>query len=248
MKRWTTLIGFVLCALGFAVGPASAQGQEVYFHGCGGNGDQIEPAEIVLTCADAKLRVEALKWSTWESVGARATGTLTYPDCPPKVPLVQCRSYAHDPVTFELSQAEYCPRYESWVFTQALVIDESAPTPATRNSPFRFPCLEQRPPKFFLGTNYASSLMLNALGRRPAFAFSAAGGRKVRCNHRVAQDRVKCRMSWYVGDLVFWGRGMIWITYPQHKPYWNFSYRIVRFNEYCAVVGGADCTKVYVKR
>lgn len=247
MKRLQTAICLLLCTVGFTVGAASAQGQAIYFHGCGGSGNQTEPAEVVLTCADAKLRVEALAWSTWELAGASATGTLTYPDCPPEVPLVKCRDYAHKPVVFALSQAEYCPRYEAWVFTQALLIDENAPTPATRNSPFRFPCPKQ-PSKFFLSTEYGSSLMRDALSRRRAFAFSAGGARRVKCNVRVSRDRLKCRMSWFVGDLVFWGRGTIWITYPQGEAYWNFSYRVVRFNEYCAVVGGTDCTKVYVTR
>jgi hypothetical protein len=60
--------------------------------------------------------------------------------------------------------------------------------------------------------------------------------------------QLKCRMSWIVGDLSFSGRGMIWITYPENRPFWNFSYRVVRFNEYCAVIGGPDCMSTYVKR
>jgi hypothetical protein len=248
MKHWIILVGFVACAVGFAAAPGSAQDHTAYFHGCVGDGSQIEPVEVVLTCADAKLRVEALEWLRWDSEGALATGTLIYPNCPSKVPLVRCHNYAHDPVRFKLLRPAFCRRYGAWVFTQALVVDESAPTPATRNSPFSFPCPEPHTPKVFLGTDFASSLMRNALSRRPAFAFSAAGGRKIRCNHRVARDRVKCRMSWFVGDLVYWGRGVIWVTYPRHEPYWNFSYRITRFNEYCAVVGGDNCTKTYVKR
>lgn len=246
MTRWITLVGLVVS--GLAVFSAVAQGRDIYFYGCGGTGPQIEPAEIILTCADAKLRVEALAWSRWDSEQALADGVLTYPNCPPRVPLSGCQTYAHKRVTFKLWQPLYCRRYGSWAFTQALVIDESAPTPATRNSPFGFPCPERMAPDFFLGTDFAASLMRNALSRRPALAFSSAYGRKVRCNHRVARDRLKCRMSWFVGDLAYGGRGMIWITYPRHKPYWNFSYRIVRFNEYCAVVGGADCTKTFVKR
>jgi hypothetical protein len=47
-------------------------------------------------------------------------------------------------VKFKLFQAEYCRHFGVRYFAQGMVIDESAPTPATRNSPFRFDCPQSR--------------------------------------------------------------------------------------------------------
>lgn len=135
MKR---MLAIFLAPLALATMPTAAAGQ-TYFHGCG-NRNLIEPTEIVLTCADAKLRVEELDWATWDKNLALANGYLVYPDCPPRVPLYRCQRYAHDRVSFKLFQPEYCRHFGVRYFAQGMVIDESAPTPATRNSPFRFDC------------------------------------------------------------------------------------------------------------
>jgi hypothetical protein len=232
----------VVAALAFAAAPAQAQ---VKFHGCGGPEPDVEPTEVVLTCADAKLRVEELKWLRWESSEALAAGTLTYPDCAPRVPLYRCRHYAHQPVKLRLFGATYCRRYGARVFTQANVIDESAPTPATRNSIYAFRCPRaQQRPRFFLGSRLARRLMRTALSRDSRLGFSAGYSRRVRCNKRVSRIRLRCKISWIVGDLSMHGSGMIWITFQGGEPHWNYAYRVVRFNEYCAATGGSDCSDV----
>jgi hypothetical protein len=43
----------------------------------------VEPAEIVLTCADYGEILEGLHWSTWTASAAAAVGTLVYNDCSP---------------------------------------------------------------------------------------------------------------------------------------------------------------------
>lgn len=133
-------LSLLLLALGITPTPAQSQ---TFFHGCG-NQNLVEPAEIVLTCADAKLRVEELDWTHWESDQALADGYLVHPDCPSKVPLYKCQHYAHDPVKFELFQPEYCSHFGARYFSQGMVIDESAPTTATRNSPFPFDCPKRK--------------------------------------------------------------------------------------------------------
>ena len=86
-----------------------------------------------------------------------------------------------------------------------------------------------------LGTVIAARLMRTALNRR--FDSYAAGyARRVKCNKRVSFNRVRCEMSWIVGDIVFFGKGQIWLTYPRHIAYWNYAWRITEFNEYCAIV------------
>lgn len=136
-------VGVFLALLVLAVAPTAASGKS-YFHGCG-NQNLVEPKEVALSCADGKLRIEELDWALWESSRALANGYLVYPDCSPKVPLYRCQDYAHDPVKFKLFQPEYCRHFGVRYFVQGMVIDESAPTPATRNSPFRFDCPRASP-------------------------------------------------------------------------------------------------------
>jgi len=102
--------------------------------------------------------------------------------------------------------------------------------------------------RFKLGTQLAAQLMREALSRHDNLYFYAGNARRVTCNKRISPIRVRCRMSWFVGDLSFSGKGTIWITFPEHRPFWNYSFRIVRFNEYCAAIEAPDCTKTYVVR
>ena len=103
--------------------------------------------------------------------------------------------------------------------------------------------------RFKLGTRLAADLMREALSRHDKLLFYVGNARRVTCNKRISAIRVRCRMSWFVGDLSFSGKGTIWITFPEHRPFWNYSFRIVRFNEYCAaVIEAPDCTKTYVVR
>jgi len=96
-----------------------------------------------------------------------------------------------------------------------------------------------------LTASEAARYMRRALGRRPALSFDAAYGRRIRCGRRNGERRRRCTMSWIVGDLFFSGRGRVRLTVNRRGVRWHFSYRIVRFNEYCAVVvEGDDCTKV----
>ena len=91
--------------------------------------------------------------------------------------------------------------------------------------------------------------MRKALGRDSRLGFQAGYARRVKCNHRVKADRLRCTMSWIEGDIGFVGRGMIWVTYQHHVESWNYSYRVVRVNEYCAIVEERDnCTKVITVR
>ena len=101
--------------------------------------------------------------------------------------------------------------------------------------------------RYKLGTRHAAGLMRTALLRHPNLAFRAGYARRVKCNRRISDIRLKCKMSWIVGDSVFWGRGTIWLTFPEHRPFWNYSYRIKQLDEYCAIVEERDnCTRTYV--
>lgn len=103
--------------------------------------------------------------------------------------------------------------------------------------------------RYKLGTVRAAELMRTGLLRHPNLSFRAGYARRVSCNKRISDIRLKCKMSWFVGDLSFWGKGTIWLTLPEHRPYWNYSYRITRLNEYCAIVEeGNDCTRTFTVR
>jgi hypothetical protein len=43
----------------------------------------VEPAEIVLACADYNAILEALHWTSWTATSATAVGTFVYNDCTP---------------------------------------------------------------------------------------------------------------------------------------------------------------------
>ncbi len=43
----------------------------------------VEPAEIVLACADYNALLESLHWTSWTAASATAVGTFVYNDCTP---------------------------------------------------------------------------------------------------------------------------------------------------------------------
>jgi hypothetical protein len=92
----------------------------------------------------------------------------------------------------------------------------------------------------------AEAYMRKALGKRPALSFKAAYARKIQCGKPLGQGGRRCRMSWIVGDLSYSGRGRIRLSVSQQRGVrWHFSYKVLRFNEYCAaVIEGDDCTRV----
>ena len=79
-------------------------------------------------------------------------------------------------------------------------------------------------------------LMRKALARRPTLSFEAGYARRVKCNKRISPIRVRCKMSWNVGDLSFEGTGLIWLTYEQAGTYWNYAYRIRKRTSHITVV------------
>jgi hypothetical protein len=87
----------------------------------------------------------------------------------------------------------------------------------------------------------AAALMREALSRRFGSNFEHAYGRRVVCHKRLSRDRRRCSMSWVIGDMGFFGKGQIWITYPEHRPFWNYAFKVAMLNEYCVAMGGDDC-------
>ena len=61
--------------------PASAAPAAPKVSNCGGL--SVKPTGLVLSCADADTALETLKWTSWGSSKARATGIFSENDCSP---------------------------------------------------------------------------------------------------------------------------------------------------------------------
>jgi len=54
-----------------------------YIVNCAGK-TVTKPASIVITCADAGVSINKIKWETWDLNAAKGTGTLSWNTCLPK--------------------------------------------------------------------------------------------------------------------------------------------------------------------
>ncbi len=135
----------------------------------------------------------------------------------------------------------FCNRGSSrWVFASSRPEDD----PATWKPPSK-----PRPVKLTAGQ--AANDMRDALAQRFGGSWTAGYARRVHCFKRVARGRVRCTMSWILGDTSFFGRGVIWLSYEGGATSWNYSYRIAQLNEYCAYVlhrPRKQCTRIHVVR
>ncbi|HET6866879.1 MAG TPA: hypothetical protein VFH80_13250 [Solirubrobacteraceae bacterium] len=68
--------------------------------------EQYKPSAIVLTCADAGISVDKLKWSRWSRTTAVASGRFVWNDCKPSCVAGHFHSR---PVKVTLSAPKRCP-------------------------------------------------------------------------------------------------------------------------------------------
>jgi hypothetical protein len=225
-----------------ALASAEASSRRVHFVvGC--SGSVYQPKEIALTCADGKVRFIAdLGWEEWGSSRASTHGTLRFPACSPKVPLIACRDYAEDEALLRLWRPVYCPTVGHWQFSRLAVEDLEGPNPEGFDQPISYPCERFKPePVHWLGAYAARSYMRSVLSR---FSYEDRAGGSLKCNRRISATRVSCKMGWVLGDTGYVGRGQIWLTFPHHEKRAHFSYRLTRVDEYCVfVTHEGDCTK-----
>ncbi len=73
---------FVLAPGSVALG-ANASASKVYIAANGCTGSSFKPAKVILACADANLYVASLKYKSYGSSSASATGTFHYNTCTP---------------------------------------------------------------------------------------------------------------------------------------------------------------------
>jgi hypothetical protein len=68
--------------------------------------EKFKPTQITVACADGTVRVSKLKWTSWSSTQAKATGVYQINRCNPDCATGHTRSY---PVTITLSRPKACP-------------------------------------------------------------------------------------------------------------------------------------------
>lgn len=79
----------------------------------------------------------------------------------------------------------------------------------------------------------ARRYMRRALKREFGSRWTRGYSKTTRCVKRVSRWKITCtRLGWLSGDTGFSGRGTIWLK----NGTWNYSFRILRVNEYCALV------------
>lgn len=258
MRRLSPVL-LILLAMGVLAPSSGAERQVFFSNGCGQSEDK--PTEVVLACADAKLRLTELIWISWDSRSATAAGTMRHPDfdhpsCQGK-PAVGCTVYSETPATVRVWRPVRCPSNGRWQFTRLRAEVPEDPDPTVRETTREYSCNEfaeaspqpRRPRRIFIRPGQAEGWMRTALSRREVFQFPNGNSRSVRCRQRVSRDRIRCRMSWSLGDDIhFRGRGTIWITYERGLRHWNYSYRVRGVNEFCLRVGGSGCRKTWKVR
>jgi hypothetical protein len=213
---------------------AETRSRQVYFVvGC--SGSVYQPKEIALTCADAKVRFEAIHgWEEWGSRSASTHGTLRFPDCSPRTPLIACQNYAEDESVLHLWRPVYCPTIGHWQFTRLRVEDLAGAGPEGFDKPVHYTCQSFKPePIHRLGSRGGREYMRSVLKR---FSYEARAGGSIKCKRRLSATRLGCEMGWVIGDTGFGGRGQIWLTFEHHEKHAHFSYRLTRVDEYCVFV------------
>jgi hypothetical protein len=260
MRAMRRLPLLALLVMGLSLWPATAVAErDVYFSdGCGKS--LGEPSEVALTCADGKVRLTELIWAEGDGFSATATGLLVHPNlddpsCEGKS--VWACPYVELPVTVRVWRPARCPNTGRWQYTRLRATAPESPDPELRDVRRQYRCSEfpdddpepKRPRRLFVRFGQAEAWMRTALTRREVFQFRSGNSRSVRCRKRLSRDRLRCKMSWSLGDEIhFRGRGSIWVTYRGGAAQWNFSYRVTGVNEYCLRVGGSGCRKTWVVR
>ena len=71
-------------------------------------------------------------------------------------------------------------------------------------------------------------------------AFKYGNGKRIRDCKRLSRIRMRCTVSWGIGDSGYSGKVAIWYR----GPYYLYRYRLKVVNEYCIDTGGSNCTDV----
>jgi len=83
--------------------------------------------------------------------------------------------------------------------------------------------------------HYAKKAMAHEFGA----SFKHGYAKKVSDCRRISRLRMRCSISWGIGDLYFKGKVSVWFR----NRYYLYRYRIKRIDEYCKYTGGHNCVK-----
>jgi hypothetical protein len=83
------------------------------------------------------------------------------------------------------------------------------------------------------------------LNRRFSDTWDHRAGGWIKCG-RITRTRMRCRVAWAIGDSSYYGLVRVWRERDSDgEPQAYYSYRIRYLDEYCAVTGGTNCSRVY---
>jgi len=97
-----------------------------------------------------------------------------------------------------------------------------------------------------LGSNEAKRALHEALAKNGELGFDIGQDRKVNCDQPLSSARIRCAVSWYLGDTGYAGSALVWTSNQTGFPLIRYSYKIRRTDYYCLNVlpEGSDCVDV----
>jgi hypothetical protein len=96
-----------------------------------------------------------------------------------------------------------------------------------------------------IGATEAKKYMRQTLSRRFGGSYRAGYAKKLAGCMKPTYRRVRCNVSWVVGDLSFKGKIWIWFSRDGERIAWNYGYTIKRTNHYCLDQGKRKCFKTF---
>jgi hypothetical protein len=91
---------------------------------------ELQPASIVVTCADAGFALEDLEWSSWGGKAAIGQGTAAVNDCKPDCASGEVKDYD---ASVELSDIQDCPGFQQY---GSVTVDFTGEGPKGFEDPF----------------------------------------------------------------------------------------------------------------
>ena len=87
-----------------------------------------------------------------------------------------------------------------------------------------------------LAKHYIGKAMKSEFGG----AWQSGQGKNIRDCKRMSRVRMRCRVTWGVGDIGYDGRVTVWFR----NQYYLYRYQLKKTDYYCIDSGGSDCVDV----
>lgn len=86
-----------------------------------------------------------------------------------------------------------------------------------------------------LAKHYVKKAMAHEFGA----SFRHGYAKKIHDCRRISRLRMRCSVSWAIGDVSFKGKVSVWFR----NRYYLYRYRLKRTDTYCKATGGHNCVK-----